>query len=253
MDSGAKPGLSEEIAAALDWWRDAGVDCDLRDEPQGWIAASKAVETKVETSPARQAAPLPAAEPALVIDRTDWPEDFAAFSKWWLSDPWLDGGQTASRVPPRGVQQADLMILVPEPEREDGDQLLSGPQGRLLAAMLAAMGVATESTYLASALPRHTPHADWADLASRGMGEVLRHHVALAAPKRLIAFGANILPLLGHDPAINPTASREFNHGGRSIPLLTGRELGTLLERPRWKAGFWQKWLDWNSGTVGTG
>ena len=115
-------------------------------------------------------APKPAAAPPppAAVDRSAWPQAFGEFAPWWLADPWLDEGRTSGRVPPRGVQNPDLMILVAEPEREDGDSLLSGPQGRLLGAMLAAMGIAAESTYLASLLPRPMPHADWNAIAARG-------------------------------------------------------------------------------------
>ena len=137
------------------------------------------------------------------------------------------------------------MILVAEPERDDTNELLSGPQGRLLAAMLAAMGLMPDAAYVASVLPRHTPHADWSLAATRGMGDLARHHVALVAPQRLIVFGSRILSLLGHDPANFPAGAGEFAHGGTTLPMLAARDLAVLLERPRWKAGFWQNWLDW--------
>ena len=137
------------------------------------------------------------------------------------------------------------MILVAEPEQGDTEVLLSGPQGRLLDAMLAAMGTAPGDAYVASVLPRHTPHADWTAPAARGLGELARHHVALVEPKRLIVFGSNILPLLGHDPAQNPAASAQFQHEALTLPMLAARDLAVLLERPRWKAAFWQTWLDW--------
>ncbi|MBW8755706.1 MAG: hypothetical protein JF595_16475, partial [Sphingomonadales bacterium] len=38
MEDRAKAGFTEEIAAAFDWWRDAGVDCDYGDEPTQWLA-----------------------------------------------------------------------------------------------------------------------------------------------------------------------------------------------------------------------
>lgn len=236
---GTAPALAEEIAAAFGWWREAGVDGDWLDAPRGWLAPP-AGEAAAPAAPIAAPPPAEIPPPSLEI-----PGDPARFAAWWLSEPLLDNGQTAGRVPPRGVRGAEVMILVPEPEREDRDTLLSGPQGRLLGAMLAAMGIAPASTYVASVLPRHTPHADWQAVRVAGLGEVLSRHVALAAPKRLIAFTGNILPLLGHDPANNPDSSRQFNHGDGSVPLLAARELAALLERPRWKAGFWQSWLEW--------
>jgi DNA polymerase len=137
------------------------------------------------------------------------------------------------------------MLLVPFPEAEDRDRLLSGPHGKLAEAMLAAMGIAPEDAYLASVLTRHTPHPDWAALLRDGIGEVLVRHIALAAPRRLIVFDRNILPLLGHDPANSAQTLREFNHEGRTIPLLPAMDLGVMIDNPRRKASFWQRWLDW--------
>jgi DNA polymerase len=139
------------------------------------------------------------------------------------------------------------MVLVPEPEREDTGMLLSGPQGRLLDAILGAMGLARDAVYVATVLPRHTPHADWTAIAARGLGEVARHHIGLAAPQRLIVFGNIIPPLIGHDPAHSPATFAEFYHEGGNIPVLAVRDLAVLLERPRWKAGLWQSWLEWSS------
>jgi DNA polymerase len=263
MDNLAKATTGADLVAALDWWREAGVDCDFHDAPADWLEAAKQPEPRGRTgatlAPApgagpvergsrqRADAPIAAAPTAPAIDLSALPQDISAFADWWLAEPTLDQGRTAGRVPPRGIANAELMIIVPEPEREDSERLLSGQQGRLLDAMLAAMGIALENTYVASALPRHLPMADWAEIAAQGFGEVLARHVALASPRRLIAFGQNVLPLLGNDPANSPAVSRTFNHEGLTIPLLTGRSLAALLERPRWKAGLWQGWLDWTA------
>jgi DNA polymerase len=269
MDQGAKAGFGEDFAAALDWWREAGVDADFADAPTSWLKAEEAAQQRPraggdprqthESAPTDRGPRLRAgAEPAPVpplpaIDRSAWPQDLAAFSAWWLSDPALDDGRISGRVPPRGNAGAAFMIIVPEPEREDADTLLSGPQGKLLDAMLAAMQIAPDQTYVASALPRHTPMPDWDSLAAKGIGAVLGHHIKLVGPQRLIVLGAHILPLLGNDPAHNPAVSRTFNQEGQSIPLLAGKNLSALLERPRWKAGFWQGWLDWTGGSTGQG
>ena len=245
MDMRANSGLADQFAAALDWWRDAGVDCQFADAPQRWIGPESPALPAEPAEPAMAAAPSPAPAPPPEIDRSAWPRDFAAFAPWWLAEPWLDGGQLAGRVAPRGGQGAQLMILVAEPELGDRSALLSGPQGRLLSAMLAAMAIAPEAAYVASMLPRHTPHADWAAAAARGIGELACQHIALAAPQRLIVFGASILPLLGHDPANLPAGAGEFQHGDTRLPMLAARDLAVLLEKPRWKARFWQNWLDW--------
>jgi hypothetical protein len=240
---GANHGFADQIAAALDWWRDAGVDSDFADIPQSWIEQELAERLE---EPSAVAAAKPSQQAPPEIDRSIWPHDFESFADWWLAEPALDDRQVVGRVAPRGVHSAQLMVLVAEPERDDSTQLLSGPQGRLLSGMLVAMGLAPEVVYVASVLPRHTPHADWTAAAARGLGELARHHVALAAPQRLIVFGGNILPLLGHDPANLSAGAGQFAHGDFALPMLAARDLAVLLERPRWKVGFWQNWLDWN-------
>jgi len=120
----------------------------------------------------------------------------------------------------------------------------------LLAAMLGAMGVDAGQIYLASALPRHTPAADWQGLAASGLGEVLMRHIALAAPRRLLVLGDNILPLLGHaltnSPAVLTISGQSTAQDtDRHIPVLALPELGMLLERPAAKAHAWRHWLNW--------
>ena len=191
--------------------------------------------------PVAPVAPPEPVVPALPVDAL--PADLPGFAQWWLAEPLLDGGRTTGRVPPRGAAGADLMVLVTHPEREDGDTLLSGPQGRLLDAFLSAAGIAPEQAYVASALPRHTPHADWAEAQARGLGLALARHVALVAPRRLIVFGGNILPLLGNDLPNSADSLRRFNQGDLSVPVLAERDLAAYVERPRGKAGLWQRWL----------
>jgi uracil-DNA glycosylase len=249
----AKAAFAQEIAGAIDWWREAGVDCVFGDEPVRWLPAAGLEPAPAPPRPL-EAAPSAAAAPGQTVLRpVDYPQDLAGFSGWWLNEPALDEGRTSGRVPPRGELGADYMVIVPDPEPDDRDRLLSGSQGRLLDAMLAAMEIAPERVYFASVLPRHMPFADWPALDSLGFGALLRHHVKLVAPRRLMVLGSNILPLLGHDRAHNPAVLREFNQEGVTIPLLAGKSLAALLQRPRWKAGLWQGWLDWTEGQPGRG
>jgi uracil-DNA glycosylase len=250
MAAAQNPPLTEAIAGALEWWREAGVDCAFVDEPVSWLAEAKVAPAEPETppSPALKAIAPPAAPPPVPeaprFDPATIPASLEAFQAWWMSEPALGDGSTARRVPPRGAAGADLMVLVPEPESEDRETLLSGPQGKLLDAMVAAFGLTTDRVYFASALPRHLPGADWDAITRSGFGAAVATHVALVAPKRLIVFGQSVLPLLSHDPPQQPADLREFNHEGGNVPMLACRSLAALLEQPRWKARVWQAWLE---------
>ncbi|MFA7586108.1 MAG: hypothetical protein WCY11_07930 [Novosphingobium sp.] len=244
MDLYGKPALDTRIAAALDWWRLAGVDCDFRDEPQNWIAPPTNDAGPAKPVPIPIAAPPPPPqEPGFALE--EMPRELPAFVAWWLAEPSLDGGRTSGRVAPRGNAGAELMVVVADPEADDADALLSGPCGRMLDTMVRAMGIEQADVYRASALPRRTPHADWDLLHRQGIGKVLERHVELAAPRRLIVFGNNILPRTDNGPPLSAPELSHFNLGENSIPLLVERDLASISGRAPWKARFWQRWLGW--------
>jgi uracil-DNA glycosylase len=217
--------MGREIAAALQWWRDAGLEHDFADEPSDWLARPAPAVTEAPPPPPPvqvKAAPKPLIR--LGGERESWPQDLAAFPAWWLAEPSLDNGQVAGRIAPRGPAEAALMVLVEHPE-----------------------SVAGEPVYVASLLPRHMPMPDWAALAEAGMGDLALHHLALAAPKRLISFGANVSSLLGHDPAKTAETLPQTYQVGAHVPALAAPGLDTLMARPRGKARLWQALLDWQA------
>ncbi len=248
MDGRASPSLADQLAAANDWWRDAGVDCIFNDETARWLRDPDE-EPSDSAVPASLPAPAPAAPaiPKVTIggDPGSWPKDLESFADWWLAEPSLDFGGTRPRVAPRGKAGAKLMILVAVPEAEDSEKLLSGPQGSLLDSFLSAAGIAGDETYVASGLPRHIALPDMAALAEAGLRQIVLHHINLVAPERVLVFGRDVLPLIGHDPAQNQASLVNINHEERSFPLLVDRNLELMLQRPATRSRFWQRWLDW--------
>lgn len=246
------PPLSSQIVAALAWWNEAGVDCDYHDEATDWLAVATPVEPSAPVATTQGAVrDEPPHQPPPV--RSDLlgsapPRDLPAFRSWWLSEPGLDMIGPRGRIAPQGEAGASLMVLVMDPEADDRETLLSGPQGRLLDAMLRAMGITRAEAYLASVLPRHTPMVEADALIGQGMREVLLHHIALAAPQRILTLGSGIPPLLGHDTSLDAAALPKIYHENRSIPLLVAEGLDSLAAMPRLKARFWRKWLEWTEG-----
>jgi DNA polymerase len=238
--------MEADFAAALAWWRESGVDYAFADAALPWLAAPEPEPAAPAAETMREAPPPRPAPPRIGGNPEDWPGDLAAFDRWWLEEPTL--GPIAGRVPPRGPAGAELMVLVCEPEAEDGAELLSGPRGLLLAGMLRAMAISPESVRLASVLPRPVPAPDWGEMGAAGLGGIIAHHLALAKPARVIAFGSPILPLLGHDPAQTAPFLQSVNHGAGSVPLelpvLPARDLA-YLDRPGARRQFWNAWLDW--------
>jgi DNA polymerase len=165
-----------------------------------------------------------------------------------MDTPDLSPSRGFPRVPPRGQAGAALMVLVPQPEAEDRARLLDGPQGRLLANILAAMGLEEAAVYIASALPAHTPMADLPALAAAGMDAVTAHHIALVRPKRLIAFGSGLGAILGPMPDTRSDQPlREINYVGGNTPVMSSEALDALMDMPWLKARFWRRWMEWSA------
>lgn len=262
----ADPSFAREFEAALAWWRAAGVDCDFADDATAWLADAplNAPSISDKSAPGKpRPAPAPAngdenpaprniaafAPPAPISLRRDLlgespPADLAAFRQWWLEAPALDAGRLYPRIAPAGAAGAALMVLVPQPEEHDRDKLLEGPQGRLLAKMLAAMGFDESAVYIASALPCHTPLADLALLAAGGMNAVLAHHIGLVAPQRLLVLGTGLEAML---PVNAQQPLREINHAGGKVPVMLSETLASLMDMPRLKARFWRRWMEWSA------
>lgn len=244
----------DAFEAAIDWWREAGVDYDFEDAPRGWLAERAAAQPpQPKTAPEKPASPpraidravAPAADqPRIGGERSGWPSDLAAFRQWWRAEPTLAPGVPDRRLAPRGVAGPRLMVLVAQPEPDDGAELLSGEAGKLLAAILRAMGINAEEAYFASALPTPAALPQWEALAEAGLGAVTRHHIALAAPQRVLTFGRGLAPLFGLLPA-DAREPQMLDVGRASLPLLLAPGLDELARSPARRQRFWQRWLDW--------
>ncbi|WPL55821.1 hypothetical protein SD421_10080 [Qipengyuania sp. HL-TH1] len=110
--------------------------------------------------------------------------------------------------------------------------------------MLRAMGLAAHEVYVASALPVPTAMPDWTRLAASGLGEVARHHIALAAPQRVLLFGRAQLELFGiaRERAREPLS---LDCAGKPHPLLAAPDLRNLARSAARRENFWNRWLDW--------
>ncbi len=241
--------LADEFSAALEWWKEAGVDSDFADDATDWLEAPATEATRDPTAPTKpKTKPTEAPPPPpkkIGGDAEGWPGELAAFTKWWLESDAIDDGGASPVIAPRGSANPELLILVPEPEETDSDTLLSNTQGCLLGGILRAADLAEEKVFIASVLRRHTPMPDWTALQAAGLGDLLTHYVGLVNPKRILAFGRNIPPLLGNDTAQGAAILHNINHEGRSIPVLGVGSLAELMRSAPRRQRFWQRWLEW--------
>lgn len=222
-------------ASALEWWRDAGVDVIVGDEAAGWLAADAAPAAARVAAPTARAA---GAAGAL-------PDSLEAFLAWRVGAEAPEAGWGAPPVAPSGPAGADIMVLIDCPDREDGSCMLGGAAGRLFDRMLAAIGRTRADVAIAGiATVRPVTGRLPREMEAR-LGEIARHHVALAAPRRLLLLGdAASRAIL----SANVTEARErlhrLNHkAGKTTEAVATFHPQLLLQKGARKAEAWRDLL----------
>ena len=222
------------IASALEWWCDAGVDCEIDDAPRDWLARAATVPA-LDRLPAQVQESAP--EPAKL------PETLDQFAAWRLGEGIPEAGWPGRALGTQGDPASGLMIVVDMPDREDdiAGQLLSGAPGALFDRMLAAIGRARQSVYLAALAVKRPPAGRVTDETGRKLEALIRHHLALARPKRVLALGnAASRAITGMDVAHARGSLCPVNHDGGTSEIVASFHPRFLLEKPAAKADAWK-------------
>lgn len=226
----------QAAASALEWWRDAGVDVLVGDDPFDWLAAQEPLAVAFPP-------PTGAVSPATVVpSAAALPATIAEFLAWRIGEAAPEAAWRVPLVTASGPADADLMILVDCPERDEGDSLLGGAAGRLFDRMLTAIGRSRADVHLASVCAaRPVAGRMPRDLEAR-LGEIARHHTGLAAPKRLLVMGdAASRAILSANVMEKRGRLRPLNHnGGKTTHVVATFHPRMLLERPALKAEAWR-------------
>ncbi len=223
MGGGLEYPWREAVAGALDWWRDAGVDTLVEDAPRDWLGRA----------PVR----APEAQPAEAV-----PETLEAFLAWRLSDAAPEAAWPSPRIAPIGGTGAALMVLLDMPETSDAETrlLLSGPEGRLLDRMLAAIGHSRATAHLATiAMARPLSGAIASEIEPR-LFELARRHVEIAKPGQLLLMGAIAnRAILGRE-SLNLGKLQYSDVNGISVTTVASLHPRLLLDQPAKKAEAWK-------------
>ncbi|MBL8649118.1 MAG: uracil-DNA glycosylase [Sphingopyxis sp.] len=241
-----------------DWWLLAGVDALVGETPSGWLAAPPANDpapVRAKVAPVApvyeaEAPPLPAAlqrqqvvEAPVAKGPVELPEDWTAFQAWLAAHPDVPGSQwDARRVLPVGRAGAPLMLLTAWAEIDDqrDGELFAGPAGKLLDAMLRAIGMARGDCYMASLAVTRPPGGRCDEAAAADLDRLLWHHLRLARPGRLILIGSDIVRV-AKDMALPDARGRllDINQHGGKVEAVAIAHPAMLLARPAQKAAAW--------------
>lgn len=244
-----------------DWWSLAGVDALVGETPAGWLApppANDAPKPKA-ASAEPEIAPLPAVlqrrevvEAPVAKGPVELPAEWTAFQRWLAEHPDVPGSQwDARRVLPVGDADAPLMLLTAWPEIDDQREgaLFAGPAGKLLDAMLRAIGTTRERCYLASLAVTRPPGGRCDDAAAADLNRLLWHHLRLARPGRLLLVGGDIVRMAAKI-ALPDARGRllDINQDGGKVEAAAIAHPAMLLARPAQKAAAWDSLKLFNRG-----
>lgn len=216
-------------ASALLWWKDAGVDIVIDEEPRDWL------RPKPVTAPA--VAPPPAAPTAALPDQL---ELFRAYLR--ESNGLAFASPSQPRVCPSGDPDSGLMIMTDMPAAADcsAGSLLSGEVGQLFDRMLAAIGRDRESIYLASLSCFRSVDGRFTSDASSQCSTLARHHIGLVQPKALLLMGdAACKALLGLPTMKARGRWHQLSTHAGQIVTLASFPPSYLLDQPSAKAAAW--------------
>jgi DNA polymerase len=219
--------------SALDWWQEAGVDTIVDDLPHDWLSAIAAREPARTATADAAPVPVPAA-PAL-------PNTLAEYRRWLLADAPL-AGPAAARIDALGDPATATMVILDMPEAGDraSGTLLSGDVGALFDRMLAAMKLTREAIYMAPFSPARPATGRLGESDHAALAPLMRHHIALAAPKRLLVLGdAPAKAMLGMPLAQARMETRRIDIAGVPIPTIASFHPRFVLERPDYRKPAW--------------
>lgn len=218
-----RPAIADIVGAA-DWWREAGVDSIVDEEPRDWLIARRAaaVALPVATGPAT-------------------PDSLEDIVRFYQQDDMF--GPAHGRLLPQGAAASGLMLLAdqPEPGDAEGGPIISGEAGRLFDRMLAAIGRDRASVYLATITPVRVPGGRVDGARLEQWTEIARHHVRLAAPRALLLLGdAASRAFLGMGLVEARGRVHILNPGEAKVPAIATFHPRFLLQQPARKADAWR-------------
>lgn len=247
MDHTISQSTLDHARSTLDWWSTAGVDTLIDEAPRDWLAPSSRLkpESQGVSAPQPQSTEIPAS--AEMTQVSTLPADLIGLREYYQTQPDLPfAGAGTTRVLPSGDPASGLMMLADMPTGEDAAAglIFSGECGQLFDRMLAAIGRDRNSIYLATLSCLAAPGGRLDAATADRCGELARHHLRLAAPRRVLLLGEAATRVL---TGLSLPAARGRVHaidlgdgtGFARVNAVATYHPRYLLTRPAAKAGAW--------------
>lgn len=143
-----------------------------------------------------------------------------------------------------GNRNADWLVIgeAPGAEEDRRGEPFVGRAGKLLDAMLAALGFARDEVYIANVVKCRPPeNRDPSPEEAARCAPFLDRQIELLAPKIILAVGRVAAQrLLQADTPVGRLRGRVYRYGPAAIPLVVTWHPAYLLRRPEAKADAWR-------------
>jgi DNA polymerase len=120
------------------------------------------------------------------------PSSLPEFLSWLKTSPDVpEAAWTTNRILPDIAQPRNVMVISDMPDAEDMQTgiLFSSGVGRLLEAMLGAIGLDRNAIYLCSLASARPPGGMFDPATAERLAHIMRRHISLAAPNILLLLG----------------------------------------------------------------
>ena len=243
-----------ELLSVLDWYRAAGVDLAVVDEPvdrfaQRPSAPAPTIQRPGLATPAPAAAPQPQPVGSIGGDPSEARRLAATAQSLDQLRDILDAydgcglkHRATQLVFADGNPEAKIMLIGEAPGAEEDRQgkPFVGRSGQLLDRMLAAIGLDRTSVYIVNTVPWRPPgNRTPTPEEAAACAPFLDRQVEMVAPKLIVALGKSaVTRLLGTDASV--ASLRGKVHRYRGIPLVVTYHPAYLLRSPHEKARAWE-------------
>lgn len=204
-----------------------GVDVLIDEEPVPWLDRGKPVPK----------ADVPAARP----QAAELPSTLVGLQQWLATADDIPGAGP-DRLAWSGTPGAPLMILMDMPLVDDlaAGVLLSNEVGELFDKMLAALKADRSAAYVAALCPTRSPTGMLDEAHYPRLGEIARHHIALAAPNQVWLLGDAVSrAVLGTRLMDARGILHKINHEIGSVDAVVSFSPAFLHKNPRRKGDAW--------------
>ena len=257
---------SRALAGVLRWYAAMGVDAAVDEEPHDRFVAADPIAAPRPPRSAIGRAPRDADQPAIAV-RPAPPAggapksadvlvrqaeasaadaaDLDDLRERWAALPGCGLAATSRMIFAAGTAGSPLMLIggAPESDDERQGQAFSGSHGRLVDAMLRAIGLDRSGVYLANVIPWRPPgNRIPTPLELALCLPFTRRHIALASPAVLMCLGERAAqPLLGSREPISRLRGRWLTYEGdtKTVKTLVTFSPDYLLRQPLQKRRAW--------------